>query len=113
MKFALNSLGLAAIALLLAGCPQTPTRPNPSETVIGPAPGGGRSSMGGDNLNPTPLPMNPDAPLLQQRDGDFDALTGQNRALLQDKTVYFDFDRSDIKQSERSKLQAAKEYLEK
>ena len=32
------------------------------------------------------------------------------RGLLQ--PVYFDFDRSDIKPSERAKLQAAKEYLE-
>src|SRR3954462_6112098 len=99
MKVASNFLCLAATAaaLLLAGCPQTPTRPNPSETVMGPNPSGTRSP-GGEFLNTTPINVNPDVPGLQVRDEGFD-LNNQNRTLLGEKTVYFDFDRSDIKQS--------------
>jgi peptidoglycan-associated lipoprotein len=113
MKFALNSLGLAAIALMVAGCQHSPTRPNPSETVLGPNPSNTRTAMGNgsENLNPTPFNAAPDTSLVPRDDG-FD-LSGANRTALADKTVYFDFDRSDIKQSERVKLQAAKEYLEK
>lgn len=98
------SLVVAGAALLLAGCPHTPTRPDPSATAIGMQPGGGRTGM----LNPTDVPVNLEAPGLMQRPEGFDA-NNQNRTALQ--AVYFDFDRSDIKQAERTKLQTAKEYL--
>jgi peptidoglycan-associated lipoprotein len=113
MKHVLKLSCLAAAALLVAGCPQTPTRPNPAETMMGPNPGGGRSQLGGtDMLNPLPTPIEQGAPGLAARGEEFD-LNGQNRGALQAQTVYFDFDRSDIKASERPKLQAAKDYLEK
>jgi peptidoglycan-associated lipoprotein len=114
MKLAPKTLCLvvATAALFVAGCPQTPTRPDPSATAMGPTPGG-RSPMGNsDLLNPLPTNIEQGAPGLEQRGGEFD-LNGQNRAALQTQTVYFDFDRSDIKASERPKLQAAKEYLDK
>ena len=43
---------------------------------------------------------------------DPNAIDGQDRIALQAQTVYFDFDQSGIKASERSKLDAAKAYLD-
>lgn len=97
---------LASAVLVFTGCSKKPARPAPNQTLLGPAGGGG--------LNPTELssvsdPMSGLKP--QLADGVID--DGNTiRGLLQ--AVYFDFDKSSIsKESERSKLQAAKEYLEK
>ena len=99
-------LALASAALVLAGCSKKPDRPTPTQTVLGPTPGGG-------GLNPTDVSTTLDAnSALQQRTDDFDP-NGQNRAALAGSTVYFDFDQSAIKQSERDKLKTAKEYLDK
>mgnify|MGYP000960618720 CR=1 FL=1 len=49
---------------------------------------------------------------LTDRGGDFDP-NGHNRTALQAQAVLFDFDKSDIKPSEREKLKVAKEYLDK
>ena len=107
MKLASKSLFLvlASAAALFTGCSKKPTRPDPSSTVMGQTPGGG-------GLNPTGLASNADTPSdLAQRDaGAFDA-NGQDRKSLE--SVYFDFDKSSIKQSERVKIQAAKDLLEK
>jgi peptidoglycan-associated lipoprotein len=110
MKFASKKLSLlvGGAALVLVGCTKQPVRPAPSQTLVGP-------STGGPNVAPPPtnadfggLPAG-----LQPRDtGGFDP-SGQNRAALQAQTVFFDFDKSDIKASEREKLKVAKEYLEK
>jgi peptidoglycan-associated lipoprotein len=104
MKLASKSLCLlAASAALVVGCTKKPVRPNPSETAMGPQGGTG------GNLNPTEIPVTPDQTALQPRaDGvieDKDTIRG----LLQ--PVYFDFDRDNVKPSERAKLQAAKDYL--
>lgn len=100
-------LVVASAALVLAGCSKKPVRPNPGETMIGPTPGGSSS------LNPMDMgSLNPSADLAP-RDTGFDPSTGQNRQALKDQTVYFDFDKSDIKASERPKLQIAKDYLDK
>ena len=99
-------LVLASAALVLAGCSKKPNRPTPSQTVLGPTPGGA-------GLNPTDVPTTVDANSgLQQRTDDFDP-NGQNRTALAGNTVYFDFDQSSIKQAERDKLKTAKEYLDK
>lgn len=99
---------LASAAALLAGCSKKPVRPDPSATVLGPQ--GGGASMG--SLNPSDVgSVTPGATDLALRDSDFDA-NGQNRTALAADTVYFDFDRSDVKPSERPKLQAAKAYLD-
>jgi peptidoglycan-associated lipoprotein len=97
---------LSAVALL-AGCAKKPIRPDPSATLIGPQGAGGA----GNGLNPTDVATNPDAAGLQGRGaGDFDA-NGQLRGALE--SVYFDFNLSSLKGSERPKLAAAKDYLAK
>ena len=112
MKFASQKLCLvfASGALVLAGCSKKPERPAPSQTVMGPQTGGP-----GYNTNPNPGPsvidFGRDSGLID-RDKIFDP-SGQNRELLKANTVYFDFDKSDIKASEREKLRAAKDYLDK
>ena len=106
MKLASTKLCLvaASAALVFAGCRKTPVRPAPSQTVFGP-------QTGGPNvMTPTDVAVNLEAPGLTQRTDGFDP-NGQNRTALQ--AVYFDFDKSDIKAPERTKLQAAKEYLAK
>jgi peptidoglycan-associated lipoprotein len=109
MKFASSKLCLvvvSAAAMVLAGCSKKPVRPEPSSTLIGPQ-GGGSSG-----LNPSDVPTTADQNSgLQQRDaGAFDA-NGQLRGALE--SVYFNFDKYNIKEGERPKLQAAKDYLDK
>ena len=99
-------LVVAGVALVLAGCTKRPTRPDPNQTVLGP-------SQGGPNIfNPSSVPVDVGSTSLQPRDEGFDPLTGINRTALEAQTVYFDFDRSEIKPSEREKLRAAKAYLD-
>jgi len=91
-------------AVVLAGCSKKPMRPDPSATVLGPQ--GGASS-----LNPEQVSASPDASSLQSRDtAAFDA-SGQLRGQVE--PVYFDLDKSSVKQAERAKVQAAKAYLDK
>ena len=102
-----RSLAVACAALALAACTKKPQRPDPSVTAIGLTPGG-------DNINTAPSDASfgtPGAPGLSARGEGFDP-SGQNRTALQAQTVYFDFDKSDIKPSEREKLRVAKEYLD-
>ncbi len=101
------SLVVASAALVLAGCTKQPTRPSPSETLVGPRPGG--ADMGGSTA-----PVNLTTPIdgLTPRGNGFDPL-GQNREILKSQAVLFDFDQFSIKASEREKLKAAKDYLDK
>lgn len=96
---------IVAAAVALTGCSKKPKRPDPSATVIGPD--GGLSGAGvgldGGTLG------DPNSTLGAR---DPNALDGQDRAALASQTVYFDFDQSGIKASERSKLDAAKAYLD-
>ncbi len=101
-------LVIASGALLLAGCTKKPSRPDPQATVLGPQ--GGLGGLGSGGLTDAGF-GNPDAPGLVEREAGFNEM-GQNREALAAQTVYFDFDKSDIKASERPKLQAAKEYLD-
>lgn len=100
-------LAVASAAFLLAGCTKKPTRPDPSQTALGLTPGGGNinSTVTEGNLGGVP-------PELSSRGEGFDA-NNQNRSALEAQTVYFDFDSSAIKASEREKLKAAKDYLDK
>ncbi|MDO8544126.1 MAG: OmpA family protein [Opitutaceae bacterium] len=111
MKLASHKLSLvvASAALVFAGCTKKPTRPDPASTVLGPSMGVG---TGTDSSMPVGVIVNPDAPGLTQRTGDWNDL-GQNRTALKDQAVYFDFDQSAIKPAERAKLKVAKEYLDK
>lgn len=94
----------ASAALVLAGCSKKPARPDPSATMLGP-------QGGGAGLTPVDLSTTTAGPDLALREGGFDP-NGQNRTALQAQTIYFDFDRSDVKAGERPKLQAAKAYLD-
>jgi peptidoglycan-associated lipoprotein len=100
-------LVVASAALVLAGCTKKPTRPDPSQTALGLTPGGGNinSAISDASLGGVP-------PDLAARGDGFDA-SNQNRSALEAQTVYFDFDSSVIKPSEREKLKAAKEYIDK
>jgi peptidoglycan-associated lipoprotein len=107
MKFASKSLCLVAAssAVFFAGCHKKPVRPDPSATALGPQTGGG-------GLSPTEVPTTADNSGLTNRDAGGGIDDGNTiRGLLQ--PVYFDFDRYNLKASERPKLQAAKDYLEK
>jgi peptidoglycan-associated lipoprotein len=111
MKLALTKLSLVvAGAMLVAGCPKKPMRPDPGATMLGPQGAGTSTSLPpGDLGNLSGLP-----PGLEARPNDpWDPVTGQNREALKENTVYFDFDQSAIKASERDKLKRAKDYLDK
>lgn len=98
-------LVVAGAALVLAGCTKKPVRPDPSATL-------GPQGSGSSGLNISDIATTTGGAELMERDAGFDA-AGQNRTALQEQTVYFDFDSSAIKQSERPKLQATKDYLDK
>jgi peptidoglycan-associated lipoprotein len=94
---------IASSALLLAGCTKKPKRPDPSQTAIGPATGG---TVTPTEVNP---PVDASAAGLQTRDPNIIEDANSIRGMFQ--PVLFDFDKSDIKQSERAKLQDAAKYL--
>ncbi|MEN9635736.1 MAG: hypothetical protein RL077_4140 [Verrucomicrobiota bacterium] len=100
-------LAFASAILVVTGCSKKPSRPDPASTLLGPQGGGANIAAAA----PTNVDFNPNAPQLQAR-SDFDP-NGENRVALQGQTVYFDFDQSSIKASEREKLKSAKEYLDK
>ncbi len=96
-------LVLASAAFLLAGCTKKPKRPDPSSTVLGPT--------GGGSLNPQDInaQLDPSALGLENRDPNVIEDANSIRGLFQ--PVLFDFDSSNIKESERGKLQEAARYL--
>lgn len=95
---------LASSTLLLAGCKKKPVRPSPDATVLGPN-GGGASNLNTNDISTVADPM---SGLQARPDGvieDADTIRGLF------KPVFFDLDKSNIKESERSKLQDAVTYL--
>jgi len=98
-------LVLASAAFLLAGCSKKPKRPDPSATLLGQTPGGGTG------LAPTDVnaAVDPSAAGLSQRDPNIIEDANSIRGMFQ--PVLFDFDSSNIKASERTKLQDAAKYL--
>jgi peptidoglycan-associated lipoprotein len=103
-----KKLCIAAFSAVLAltGCSKKPKRPAPNDTVLGQ--GGQQSGLGmpgAENLGDASAPG-----LTARPDG---VLEDENtiRNLLQ--PVYFDLDKSAIREGERSKLQAAKDYIDK
>jgi peptidoglycan-associated lipoprotein len=94
---------LTQAAFGLAGCIKHPVRSTPPipdgrVAVAPPTPGDLQARM-------------PDESLLQQRRESLDA--GRiDRAALQAQAVFFEFDRSDIRASERDKLKLVKAYLD-
>jgi peptidoglycan-associated lipoprotein len=102
----LFSLAFVAAALVLTGCTKKPVRPSPDQTVMGPQTGGTVTPIAVE----TPMTVDQNSQLQPRGDGVLeDEFT--IRGLLQ--PVYFDFDKSAIKQGERAKLEAAVDYLKK
>ena len=102
----LFSLAFVAAALVLTGCTKKPVRPTPDQTMMGPQTGGTVTPMAVE----TPTTVDQNSQLQPRTDGVLeDEFT--IRGLLQ--PVYFDFDKSTIKQGERAKLEAAVDYLKK
>ena len=99
------SLIIASAAFIFAGCSKKPKRPDPSSTVLGPTGGG---ALTPDTLTPA---VDPNASALEQRDPNVLETADMIKGLL--GAVYFDFDKSNIKEPERAKIQAAKDYLAK
>ena len=100
----LIAITFVSAAVLITGCSKKPVRPSPDQTLLGPS----GSGAANNNLAPENLSTNPDAPGLTQREGVIeDEFT--IRGLLQ--PVYFDYDRSAVKASERPKLDEAIKYL--
>ena len=100
-------LVVASVALLLAGCTKKPARPDPASTMIGQPIG-----PANPNLYPSGIPTSPAGTSLIDRGNDDFGPDG-NRTALAANTVYFDFDQTAIKASERDKLKNAKDYLDK
>ena len=99
-------VALAAAVAVFSGCSKKPIRPDPSQTAMGPQ-GGGSTA-----ITPTEVPTTADAgSTLQSRDPNVIEDANSIRGLLQ--PVYFDYDRSAVKEGERAKAQAAKDYLGK
>lgn len=96
---------IIASAVVLTGCSKKPKRPDPSSTVLGPDGGLSGSNVGGLDGGMGA----PGTDLVTRPPGDY---SNGDRTALAAQTVYFDFDQSGIKGSERSKLDAAKAYLE-
>jgi peptidoglycan-associated lipoprotein len=97
-------LVIASAALLLAGCNKKPKRPDPSQTALGQAAGGDINRP----VDVTPA-VDPTAGGLTQRDPNIIEDANSIRGMFQ--PVFFDFDKSNIKESERAKLQDAAKYL--
>jgi peptidoglycan-associated lipoprotein len=95
---------IIASAVVLTGCSKKPKRPDPSSTVLGPDSIGGGGTLG--DFGNTAAPG---TDLVTRTPGDY---SNVDRATLAAQTVYFDFDQSGIKPSERTKLDAVKAYLE-
>jgi len=106
MKFTQKSLAvsLAVAALVLSGCTKKPDRPYPGSTVLGPQNTG--------PVAPADASFGQNTTGLVDRGSDFDP-NGHNRTALQSQAVLFDYDKSDVRASEREKLKVAKEHLDK
>lgn len=98
-------LVLACTLVVFTGCFKKPQRPTPDQTMTGSG-----STLNASNASDFANVDASAAGLKQRADG---VIEDENtiKGLLQ--PVYFDFDKSSVKESERSKLQAVKEYLDK
>jgi len=100
----LLALAFLGFAVAFAGCSKKPSRPNPSQTMVGPGAGSG--------LNPQAVSTNDlfaEGSQLETRAGDEMGSGQQQRGVL--PAIYFDFDSSSIRVSERPKLAQAADYL--
>ncbi|MCF3650195.1 OmpA family protein [Synoicihabitans lomoniglobus] len=106
-------LVLTIATLGLTGCNKKPVRPDPGSTMIGPGGANGGAGFSDNLLNPGDVYTGD--PLL----GDYDSVLETRGGVIETddmirgllEPVYFDFDQSGIKPSERIKLEAAIDYL--
>ncbi len=102
---------LLGATLAFAGCSKKPKRPSPNDTLLGQGAGAGAGGSGYDSLNPFDAGISgvvdSSASTLETRGGT--DLGDQIRDLV--APVYFDFDSSGIRPSERAKLQEARTLL--
>lgn len=103
----LFSILFISAAVLITGCTKKPSRPTPDLTAFGQ----GGAGPAGSSLTPIPVDMAADSADLTQRDPNSNIREDEFtiRGMLKD--VYFDYDRSAIKPSERVKLDEAIKYL--
>lgn len=95
-------LVLACTLVVFTGCLKKPQRPTPDQTVgQGGNTGIVQTDVGNAGVDASALG------LAGRQDGNWNGNKGYG--ILQ--PVYFDFDKSNIKEGERAKLQAAKDYL--
>lgn len=116
----LTSIALAiASTIFLTGCPG-PKKPTPSQTITRAGTGASQQTAPAQNQNAptsfTPIdisstyvPTN-DGEMIPVRNDNETALSADGRGLLD--SVYFDLNQYGIKAAERSKAQAAKDYLD-
>ena len=96
-----------SVAFTFVGCKKKPRRPNPLDTVIGDTSGtSGRSENIEDLTGPGTLAAG-ETPLFDR--GLMDGERGERGIIA--VMVYFDFDSSSIKASERAKLTQVADYL--
>lgn len=105
MKFNRSAFALLALLILAVACKQPPTPPRPSDT----ARAGGGSTLAPDWISPSdirgvsrndlpPLRSDTNAAASNRKEGLFPA-------------IYFDFDQSAVRPSDRPALQEAADYL--
>lgn len=105
MSRILRLAAFALLALLLAGCPKKTNPPRPSDTVLG-----GRSGNSPDWIDSTDI-YGEDASGLLSRSGSGFGEDGERfENILAD--IYFDYDTSFVKESERPKLVQAADHLQ-
>ena len=95
-------LVLACTLVVFTGCLKKPQRPTPADTMGGQGTGLNPADVPGGTTDATSVGLAPRADGVIETE---DMIKG----LLQ--PVYFDLDKSNIKEGERAKLQAAKDYL--
>jgi len=108
MKFSIKIVTtiLLGLTILLSGCSKKPTRPNPSQTMFGPGSGAGLNVQ---NVETSDMFGDTDS-MLEMRDGALNLATAnQERGIL--PNIYFDFNATGIRASERDKLSDAAEYI--
>lgn len=102
----IHLLVITSVVFLFTACPKRPNRPSPDQTMSGMGPG---ESLPFDVVGGGGLFYEGEATGLEAR-SDSDLFGEQVRGMLE--PVYFEFDRATLSQSERSKAQAAADYLQ-
>jgi peptidoglycan-associated lipoprotein len=100
------SFALLSAVVALTGCVKKPSRPDPNSTVLGGQTSGG---IGMGDAGAFGTLTDPSASDLTARG---DGLYEEGDMIKGSEPVYFDFALFGIKESERPKLQKAKEYLD-